>query len=78
MSKLFLSLAFGGAVALMAFNAEAFPSAPLSSTYPSSDVIQVAGGCGPGWQKEMRFMQDICPTHDQVGDLTRQRLDDGL
>lgn len=54
MSKLFLSLLFGGAVAMTAFNAEAFPQAPLSPAPISSDVIQVAGGCGPGWHRGPR------------------------
>jgi hypothetical protein len=49
MSKLFLKLAFGGAVGLTAFSAQALPSASQHSLV-SSDVIQVAGGCGRGFQ----------------------------
>ena len=50
MSKLFSSLILGGAVALSAASAQAFPIAP-SSGLTSSDVIQIAGGCGPGWHR---------------------------
>ncbi|HWV53070.1 GCG_CRPN prefix-to-repeats domain-containing protein [Pseudorhodoplanes sp.] len=51
MNKLILSLAFGGAVALMTTGAQAFPSAPSAAPQTPSDVIQVAGGCGPGWHR---------------------------
>lgn len=54
MSKLFLTLVFGGAVALTAFNAQALPSAPQGPLNASSDVIQVAGGCGVGWHRGPR------------------------
>ena len=53
MSKLFLKLAFGGAVALTAFSAQALPSASQDSLV-SSDVIQVAGGCGRGFHRGPR------------------------
>ena len=53
MSKLFLKLAFGGAVALTAFSAQALPSASQHSLV-SSDVIQVAGGCGRGFHRGPR------------------------
>ena len=51
MSKLFLSLVSGGVLALTAVSAQAFPSAPSGVTPVPSDVIQVAGGCGPGWHR---------------------------
>jgi hypothetical protein len=51
MHKTFLTLVFGGAVALMAYEAQAFPSAAQDSMKVPSDVIQVAGGCGPGWHR---------------------------
>ncbi len=51
MSKLVLSLVFGGALALTAVSAQAFPAAPSAMTKAPSDVIEVAGGCGPGWHR---------------------------
>lgn len=52
MSKFVLSLVFGGAMALTAASAQAFPSAPSGAmSIPSAEVIQVAGGCGPGWHR---------------------------
>lgn len=54
MYKTFLTLVFGGAVALMAYDAQAFPSAARDSTKAPSDVVLVAGGCGPGWHRGPR------------------------
>jgi hypothetical protein len=51
MSKLFLSLASGGVLALSAVGAQAIPAAPSGLTQLPSDVIQVAGGCGRGWHR---------------------------
>lgn len=51
MGKLFLSFVAGGAMALTAVSAQAFPSAPSTSPQLPSDVIHVAGGCGPGWHR---------------------------
>ncbi|HWV42424.1 GCG_CRPN prefix-to-repeats domain-containing protein [Pseudorhodoplanes sp.] len=49
MSKLLTSMVLGGAVMLAAASAHAFPAAPAASMQLPSDVIQTAGGCGPGW-----------------------------
>jgi hypothetical protein len=51
MGKLLLSLVVGGAMALTAVGAQAFPSVPATSAQLPSDVIHVAGGCGPGWHR---------------------------
>ncbi len=51
MRKLLLTAVFGGAVALTAFSANAFPGAPQNPAQTPSDVIQVAGGCGVGWHR---------------------------
>ncbi len=48
MSKFVSSLVIGGAMVLAAAPAHAFPAAPSATMQPASDVIQVAGGCGPG------------------------------
>jgi hypothetical protein len=37
-------------LATIAGTAQAMPLAPLD-TAPASNVIQVAGGCGPGWHR---------------------------
>src|SRR5262249_51464037 len=51
LGKLLLSFVAGGVVALTAVGAQAFPSAQPSPAQARSDVIQVAGGCGPGWHR---------------------------
>ena len=51
MRRWLLSFVSAGVVALTAVAAQAFPSAPPAQAGARSDVIQVAGGCGPGWHR---------------------------
>jgi hypothetical protein len=48
LKRLSTLVAAGAFVALLAPAAQALPLAPLGTT---SDVIQVAGGCGPGFHR---------------------------
>ena len=48
LKKLSTLVAAGAFVALLAPAANAITPAPLGT---STDVIQVAGGCGPGWHR---------------------------
>ncbi len=50
MRKLVFTAVFTGAIALTAFSANAFPGTQNPVQTPT-DVIQVAGGCGPGWHR---------------------------
>ena len=49
--KILASSAFAIGLGLMAISAsQAMPTAPLDQSV-SSDIIRVAGGCGPGWHR---------------------------
>jgi hypothetical protein len=51
MRTFFLSAVFASAVALTAFDAQALPGSAQNPASIPADVIQVAGGCGPGWHR---------------------------
>ena len=54
MRKLVLAVVFTAAIALTAFSADAFPGIPQNPVQTPAEVIQVAGGCGPGWHRGPR------------------------
>jgi hypothetical protein len=45
-----IAIAFLASALIGAGAAQAMPLAPLAPA-PSADVIEVAGGCGPGWHR---------------------------
>jgi hypothetical protein len=55
MSQKFLSTtAFAVSLSLIGLTAaQAAPAAPVAAPQATSDVILVAGGCGPGWFRDL-------------------------
>ena len=48
---LLLAVAAGAAIAFMALDAQAFPVTSSKRFGVTSDVTQIAGGCGYGWHR---------------------------